>query len=135
MLPLSLLALACVALAADDPPAFAKATLETGKVTGGSAAVVTDVLVGEVPGIRASLVSLGPGGRHVEGRGSVEDKVYLVLDGRGVVVADSVPVPVERQTIVRLPVGAQAEFAAAASSTLDVPVSYTHLTLPTTPYV
>jgi len=120
MLPLSLLALAGGALAADDPPAFAKATLETGKVTGGSAAVVMDVLAGEVPGIRASLVSLGPGGRHVEGRSSAEDKVYLVLEGRGVVVADGVPVPVERQTIVRLPVGAHAELAAAANSTLDV---------------
>ena len=119
-LSLSLLALTGVAPAADDPPAFAKATLETGKVTGGSPAVVTDVLAGEVPGIRASLVSLGPGGRHVEGRSDAEDKVYLVLEGQGVVVADGAPVPVERQTIVRLPVGAHSELAAAANSTLDV---------------
>jgi mannose-6-phosphate isomerase-like protein (cupin superfamily) len=119
-LSLSLLALARGALAADAPPAFVKVALETGKVASGSAAVVKDVLVGEVPGIRASLISLGPGGRHVEGRSNAEDKVYLVLEGRGAVVADGVPLPVERQTIVRLPVGSNAKLAAAASSTLDV---------------
>ena len=117
---IDLLALDRGALAADAPPAFVKVALETGKVASGSAAVVKDVLAGEVPGIRASLISLGPGGRHVEGRSNAEDKVYLVLEGRGAVVADGAPLPVERQTIVRLPVGSDAELAAAASSTLDV---------------
>ena len=117
---LDLLALVRGALAADAPPAFVKVALETGKVASGSAAVVKDVLAGEVPGIRASLISLGPGGRHVEGRSNAEDKVYLVLEGRGAVVADGAPLAVERQTIVRLPVGSDAELAAAASSILDV---------------
>ena len=117
---IDLLSLARAALAADAPLAFVKVALETGKAASGSAAVVKDVLAGEVPGIRASLISLGPGGRHVEGRSNAEDKVYLVLEGRGAVVADGVPLPVERQTIVRLPVGSDAELAAAASSMLDV---------------
>ena len=117
---LDLLALVRGALAADAPPAFVKVALETGKVASGSAAVLKDVLAGEVPGIRASLISLGPGGRHVEGRSNAEDKVYLVLEGRGAVVADGAPLAVERQTIVRLPVGSDAELAAAASSMLDV---------------
>ncbi len=119
-LSLSLLALGRGAIAADAPPAFVKAALDTGRVAGGSPAVVKDVLAGEVPGIRASLVSLGPGGRHAEGRSLTEDKVYLVLEGRGAVEADGAPLPVERQTIVRLPVGSDAEITAAASSTLDV---------------
>lgn len=117
---LSLLALGPGALATDAPPAFVKVALETGKVPSGSPAVVKDVLAGEVPGIRASLISLGPGGRHVEGRSSTEDKVYLVLEGRGEVVADGTRLPVERQTIVRLPVGSDVALAAAASATLDV---------------
>jgi len=104
-LSLSLLALVHGVTPADGAPPFVKATLETGKVGGGSPAVVKDVLAGEVPGIRASLVSLGSGGRHVEGRSDAEDKVYLVLEGRGAVVADGAPLPVGRQTIVRLPVG------------------------------
>ena len=119
-LSLSLLALVHGVTAADAPPPFVKVALETGKVGGGSPAVVKDVLAGEVPGIRASLVSLGPGGRHVEGRSDAEDKVYLVLEGRGAVVADGTPLPVGRQTIVRLPVGSDASLAADASSTLDV---------------
>jgi mannose-6-phosphate isomerase-like protein (cupin superfamily) len=117
---LSLLALGHGALAAAGPPVFVKAALETGRVAAGSPARVTDVLVGEVPGIRASLVSLGPGGRHAEGRTSTEDKVYLVLGGRGAVVADGKPLPVERQTIARLPVGTDTELAADTGSTLDV---------------
>ena len=117
---LSLLALGHGALAADGPPAFVKVALQTGKVRSGLPAVATDVLVGEVPGIRASLVSLGPGGRHAEGRTSTEDKVYLVLGGRGAVVADGKPLPVERQTIARLPVGTDTALAADAGSTLDV---------------
>lgn len=117
---LSFLALGHGALAADGPPAFVKAALETGRVPAGSPARVTDVLVGEVPGIRASLVSLGPGGRHAEGRSRTEDKVYLVLGGRGAVVADGSPLPVERQTIARLPVGTDTALAADAGSTLDV---------------
>jgi quercetin dioxygenase-like cupin family protein len=117
---LSLLALGHGALAAEGPPAFVKTALETGRVAAGSPARVTDVLVGEVPGIRASLVSLGPGGRHAEGRTSTEDKVYLVLGGRGAVVADGTPLPVERQTIARLPVGTDIALAADAGSTLDV---------------
>ena len=120
ILSMSLLALVGGVPAADGAPPFVKATLETGRVGGGSPAVVKDVLVGEVPGIRASLVSLGPGGRHVEGRSDAEDKVYLVLEGRGAVVADGAPIPVGRQTIVRLPVGTDASLAADASSTLDV---------------
>jgi mannose-6-phosphate isomerase-like protein (cupin superfamily) len=119
-LSLSLLALGPGALAADAPPAFVKVALETGKVTSGSPAAVKDVLAGEVPGIRASLISLGPGGRHGEGRSHAEDKVYLVLEGRGAVVADGVQRPVERQTIVRLPVGSDTELAAAPSSTMDI---------------
>ena len=119
-LSLSLLALVHGVTAADAPLPFVKVALETGKVGGGSPAVVKDVLAGEVPGIRASLVSLGPGGRHVEGRSSAEDKVYLVLEGRGAVVADGTPLPVGRQTIVRLPVGTDASLAADASATLDV---------------
>ena len=117
---LSLLALGPGALAADGPPAFVKAALETGRAAPGSPALVRDVLAGEVPGIRASVVSLGPGGRHAEGRTSTEDKVYLVLGGRGAVVADGKPLPVERQTIARLPVGTDTELAANAGSTLDV---------------
>ena len=61
-LSLSLLAVGGGVTAADGPPPFVKVALEIGKVGGGSPAVVKDVLVGEVPGIRASLVSLGPGG-------------------------------------------------------------------------
>ena len=120
VLSLSLLALVGGFSAADGAPPFVKAALETGKVPGGSPAVVKDVLAGEVPGIRASLVSLGPSGRHVEGRSAAEDKVYLVLEGRGAVVADGAPLPVGRQTIVRLPVGTDVSLAAEASSTLDV---------------
>ena len=119
-LSLSLLALVHGVTAAGAPPPFVKVALETGKVGGGSPAVVKDVLAGEVPGIRASLVSLGPGGRHAEGRSDAEDKVYLVLEGRGAVVADGTPLPVGRHTIVRLPVGSDASLAADASSTLDV---------------
>ena len=119
-LSLSLLAVGGGVSAAGAPPPFVKVALETGKVGGGSPAVVKDLLAGEVPGIRASLVSLGPGGRHVEGRSSAEDKVYLVLEGRGAVVADGTPLPVGRQTIVRLPVGTDASLAADASATLDV---------------
>ncbi len=119
-LSLSLLALVHGVTAADGAPPFVKVALETGKVGGGSPAVVKDVLAGEVPGIRASLVSLGPGGRHAEGRSDAEDKVYLVLEGRGAVVADGTPLPVGRHTIVRLPVGADASLAADASSTLDL---------------
>ncbi len=118
-LPLSLIASGGAA-AGGSAPGFVKAALETGRVAGGSPAVVRDVLAGEVPGIRASLVSLGPGGRHHEGRTSAEDKVYLVLEGRGAVVADGEPLPVERHTIVRLPVGSDAALAAAADATLDV---------------
>ena len=103
-LSLSLLALVHGVTAAGAPPPFVKVALETGRVGGGSPAVVKDVLAGEVPGIRASLVSLGPGGRHAEGRSDAEDKVYLVLEGRGAVVADGTPLPVGRHTIVRLPV-------------------------------
>jgi quercetin dioxygenase-like cupin family protein len=117
---LSLLPLGPGAVAADGPPAFVKAALETGRVAAGSPALVKDVLAGEVPGIRASLVSLGPGGRHAEGRSRTEDKVYLVLGGRGAVVADGTPLPVERQTIARLPVGTDTALAADAGSTLDV---------------
>lgn len=117
---LSLLVPGRGALCADAHPAFAKVALQTGKVRSGLPAVVTDVLAGEVPGIRASLVSLGPGGRHAEGGSRAEDKVYLVLGGRGAVVADGKPLPVERQTIARLPVGTDTELAADAGSTLDV---------------
>ena len=119
-LSLSLLALAHGFTAAGAPPPFVKVALETRKVGARSPAVVKDVLAGEVPGIRASLVSLGPGGRHAEGRSEAEDKVYLVLEGRGAVVADGAPLPVDRQTIVRLPVGTDASLAADPTSTLDV---------------
>jgi mannose-6-phosphate isomerase-like protein (cupin superfamily) len=107
-------------LATDAPPAFAKVALGTGTAVGGSPAVVREVLVGEVPGIRASLVSLGPGLRHREGRTTTEDKVYLVLQGRGSVVANGTPLPVEPQMIVRLPVGWDTALEAAAGSSLDV---------------
>jgi quercetin dioxygenase-like cupin family protein len=117
---LALLTLSGGVSATAAPPTFVKATLETGMVKGGAAAVVKDVLAGEVPGIRASFVSLGPAGRHAEGRTSAEDKVYLVLEGRGAVLADGKPLPVERHTIVRLPVGKDAALAADAGSTLDV---------------
>ena len=70
---LSLLALVHGVTAAGAAPVFVKVALETGKAGSGSTVVVKDVLAGEVPGIRASLVSLGPGGRHIEGRTSAED--------------------------------------------------------------
>jgi mannose-6-phosphate isomerase-like protein (cupin superfamily) len=118
-LALSILALAAPAAAAESPT-FVKARLETGKVAAGAPARVEDVLVGEVPGIRASFVSLGPGGRHAEGRTSAEDEVYLVLEGRGFVVADGRPLAVERQTIARLPVGTDTALVAASDAGLDV---------------
>ena len=119
-LSVATLAMSRVGAAADAPPTFVKVALETGKVASGAPAVVRDVLVGEVPGIRASLVSLGAGGRHREGRTSAEDKVHLVLAGRGAVVANGAPLPVEPQMIVRLPVGWETELQAAGDSTLDV---------------
>ena len=119
-LSVATLAASRVGAAADAPPTFVKVALETGKVARGAPAVARDVLVGEVPGIRASLVSLGAGGRHREGRTSAEDKVYLVLAGRGAVVANGAPLPVGPQMIVRLPVGWETEIQAARDSTLDV---------------
>ena len=120
-LSLSLLALGHGALAADAPPAFVKVALETGKVASGSAALVKDVLAGEVPGIRASLVSLGPGRPSRRGP---EQRRRTRCTSCSRDEALSWPTarrfPVERQTIVRLPVGSDAELAAAASSTLDV---------------
>jgi mannose-6-phosphate isomerase-like protein (cupin superfamily) len=117
---LLLVAVVRVGSAADAPPAFVKVVLEIGKAASGSPASVKDLLVGEVPGISASLVSLGAAGRHSEGRSTAEDKVYLVLQGQGAVLANGARLPVEPQMIVRLPVGFDAELKAAATSTLDV---------------
>ena len=96
------------------PPVFMKVQLGVGRGHGAG-----EVLPGEVPGITASHHALGRDGTFSVSS-SAHDIVYLVLDGRGSVRANGTPIDVERQMIVRLPVGWKAEWTAAPGATLDM---------------
>ena len=102
--------------AAVAPPVFMKVQLGVGNPRG---EVEKPVLSGEVPGIAASHVSLSRDGT-LSLSSSAHDIVYLVLDGRGTVKANGTPIEVERQMIVRLPVGWKAQWGAAPGATLDL---------------
>ena len=98
------------------PPVFMKVQLGVGNPRG---EVEKPMLQGEVPGITASHVTLSRDGT-IRLSTSVHDIVYLVLDGRGTVKANGTPIDVERQMIVRLPVGWKAEWSAAPGATLNL---------------
>jgi len=82
-------------------------------------AVVRDVLAGEIPGIRSTMVSLASGVTHNEPASTEEDRVFLVLYGRGEITAGGKKYPVQGETVAHFPVGWRADVKANGTEGLD----------------
>jgi quercetin dioxygenase-like cupin family protein len=83
-------------------------------------AMVRDVLPGEIPGIRSTMISLAPGIVHHEPSSTEEDRVVLVLSGRGEITADGKRHPVAGETVVHFPVGWSMDVKANDPEGLDL---------------
>jgi quercetin dioxygenase-like cupin family protein len=83
-------------------------------------AIARDVLSGEIPGIRSTLISVGPGIAHREPTSADEDRALLVLAGKGEMTVDGKEYAVVRETIAHFPVGSAIDIKANGAEGLDV---------------
>jgi quercetin dioxygenase-like cupin family protein len=92
-------------------------------------AAIQEILPGEIPGIRSTLISLANGVLHRQPATAAEDQVYLVLAGNGEISAQGQTFQVKAETIAHFPVGWAVDIRAAAAG-LDVLVMSLMLTPP-----
>jgi quercetin dioxygenase-like cupin family protein len=96
--------------------------LQIGEATRAAAktAIARDILPGEIPGVRSTMVSLAPGVAHRERASEEEDRVFLVLSGKGILSADGKDHAVTEQTIAHFPIGWDVEAKASGIDGLDI---------------
>ena len=83
-------------------------------------AMISDLLPGEIPGIRSTALSLPPGVAHREPASAEEDRVFLVLAGNGEFMAGGKAHPVMRETIAHFPVDWGVDMKASDAEGLDI---------------
>ena len=66
-------------------------------------AIKREVLPGEIPGIRSTMISLASGVTHRERPSGKEDRVFLVLSGEGTFIAKGEKHAVIKETIAYFP--------------------------------
>jgi quercetin dioxygenase-like cupin family protein len=106
--------------AAVTPPASLPLGATEARRSAAKMLMTRDVLPGEIPGIRSTLVSLSAGVTHGEPASTDEDRVFLVLAGNGKLAADGAEYLVVRETIAHFPVGRSVEVKASSEQGIDL---------------
>lgn len=83
-------------------------------------AIEREILPGEIPGIRSTMISLAPGVTHREGASSKEDRVFLVLSGKGMITANGKGHSVAKEAIAHFPIGWSVDVKASGTQGLDI---------------
>ena len=109
-------------LAAKPPAITPVVRLNLGEAVSNTAkaAIIRNVLPGEIPGIRSTMLSMAPGVMHCEPASEEEDRVFLVLSGHGELTADGKGYPVAGETIAHFPVGWSVDVKANGAQGLDI---------------
>jgi quercetin dioxygenase-like cupin family protein len=83
-------------------------------------AIEREILPGEIPGIRSTMISLAPGVTHRERASSKEDRVFLVLSGKGMITANGKRNSVTKESIAHFPIGWSVDVKASGTEGLDI---------------